>query len=248
LDDGGDYPNVGMMGVFLNGQPFFICSGTLIHPRVFLTAGHCTDNTTLFEQFGEVTIAVTFHYDAYSLEAEFLPVEDYFTHPDYNWGPRSNPHDVGALILESSVENIDQAALPPHEGYLDQLKREGMLGRGSTKAKFTVVGYGAILAWPPPLMINSDFKRRYAESEYRALLPAWLRLSQNHATDDEGTCFGDSGGPAFYTDSAGNRILVGTISWGDPNCISTGFNYRTDITETMEFIEDVINYAENVQQ
>jgi len=114
--------------------------------------------------------------------------------------------------------------------------------------KFTVVGYGAMLAWPPPLMINSDFKRRYAESEYRALLPAWLRLSQNHATDDEGTCFGDSGGPAFYTDSAENRIIVGTISWGDPNCISTGFNYRTDITETMEFIEGVINYAENVQQ
>jgi secreted trypsin-like serine protease len=242
LDEGDEYPNVGMMRVLSGNQLFFICTGTLIHPRVVLTAGHCIDYA---EQIGEVTVEVTFHPDGTSEDA-FLPVAEYFTHPEYNSRPRSNPHDVGVLILADSVD-IEPAELPD-EGFLDQLKREGMLGRGSEKTKFTVVGYGATLYWPPPLMINSDFKRRYAESEYRALLPAWLRLSQNDATDDEGTCLGDSGGPAFYSDSEGNQILVGTISWGDPNCIATGFNYRTDIIETMEFIEDVIDYVKNVEQ
>jgi hypothetical protein len=33
---------------------------------------------------------------------------------------------------------------------------------------------------------------------------------------------------------------VGISSWGDPNCIATGFNYRVDITETLSFIEEEI--------
>jgi secreted trypsin-like serine protease len=248
LDDGNDYPNVGMVGFRLNNQPVFICSGTLIHPLVVLTAGHCIDNALFLEQFGDVTISVTFDHDASSSGAVFLTVNEYFTHPDYNWGPQSNPHDAGVLILEAPVDNIDPAELPP-EGFLDELKSDGKLGRGLNKAKFTVVGYGTTLDWPPPV-INFDFMSRYyAESEYRALLSAWLRLSQNHATDDGGTCLGDSGGPAFYTDdSAGIEFLVGITSWGDPKCIATGFNYRTDITETLGFIEDVLEDLDDSQQ
>jgi secreted trypsin-like serine protease len=65
-------------------------------------------------------------------------------------------------------------------------------------------------------------------------------MSQNQATGDEGTCYGDSGGPAFWTESAGTEILVGVTSWGDANCVATGFNYRVDIPETLSFINDVI--------
>ena len=35
------------------GKPFVLFSGTLIHPRVLLTAGHCTD---LFRQYSDVGI------------------------------------------------------------------------------------------------------------------------------------------------------------------------------------------------
>ena len=250
LDDADEYPHVGMMGVFLDGLdglPVFVCSGTLIHPSVVLTAGHCTGYASLLEQFGEVSVVVTFDPVGNFQDSSYLTVDNYITHPEYNPRTRSDTHDVGALILAEPIENIEPAELPPHVGFLDKLKKAGMLGRGSEKAIFTVVGYGATLDWPPPV-INSDFKRRYAESEFRALLPAWLRLSQNHATGDEGTCIGDSGGPAFYSDSNGNQILVGIISWGDPNCIATGFNYRTDIMESIEFIENVIEYVEDLQE
>jgi hypothetical protein len=160
------------------------------------------------------------------------------THPDYWWGPTSNPHDVGVLILAESVTGIKPASLP-YEGLLDDLKAAGQLNQGKTKAKFTLVGYGGTLEWPPPDITYED-QRQFAESEYRALLKAWLRMSQNQATGDGGTCGGDSGGPAFWMDpETDTEILVGITSWGDPNCISTGFNYRVDIPDTLDFIADV---------
>ena len=39
--------------------------------------------------------------------------------------------------------------------------------------------------------------REYAVSTFNASGPGYLRLSQNPATGDGGTCYGDSGGPNF---------------------------------------------------
>lgn len=231
-----EHTNVGAMVVDWPGYgPYQVCTGTLIHPRVFLTAGHCTDG---WEGTGVETFWVNF--DEYALnEDTLLLVEQVITHPDYWWGPMSNPHDVGALILAEPVTDIELANLPP-EGFLNQLREEGKLRQGKNEADFTVVGYGGTLDWPPPEITYDDY-RQFAESEFQALLKAWLRMSQNHATGDGGTCFGDSGGPAFWTDPETEvETLVGITSWGDANCVAIGFNYRVDIPETLDFIADVI--------
>jgi secreted trypsin-like serine protease len=206
----------------------------LIHPRVFLTAGHCTDG---LDAYGVTRVWVNF--DPYALNrGTLLDVEQVITHPDYYWGPNSNPHDVAVLILKRPVRRIQPATLP-EEGFLDHLLAEGKLRQGSEGAKFTVVGYGGLLDWPPPQVSYDDY-RRFARSEYQALLKAWLRMSQNQATCDGGTCFGDSGGPAFWSEPDGSEILVGITSWGDANCVASGFNYRVDIADTLSFIADVI--------
>lgn len=227
-----EHTNVGAMMMVLPGwgnTP--VCSGTLIHPRVFLTAGHCTDGVDP----GEVW--VNFNQDGTNLKG-ILDVAQVITHPDYWWGPTSNPHDVGVLILKKPVKKLKPANLP-EEGFLDQLLAEGKLRQGSEGAKFTLVGYGATLDWPPPDIYYEDY-RQYAVSEYQALLDVWLRMSQNQATGDEGTCYGDSGGPAFWTEPDGTEILVGVTSWGDAQCVASAFNYRVDIPATLDFIDDVI--------
>jgi secreted trypsin-like serine protease len=221
-----NYPRYGL---------YQICSGTLIHPRVFLTAGHCT--VALADR---PTGTIFVNFNPYALKPDtLLAVEQVITHPEYNWGPQSNPHDAGVLILAEPVTGIEPATLPD-EGFLEDLRAAGVLNEGKTKAKFTVVGYGGTLAWPPP-EITYDDQRQFAASEYRALLDAWLRMSQNHATDDGGTCYGDSGGPAFYTEPDGSEVLVGITSWGDAQCVSSGFNYRVDIPDTLDFIASVID-------
>jgi secreted trypsin-like serine protease len=230
-----EHTNVGAMVVDWPGYgPFQVCSGTLVHPRVFLTAGHCTEG---WEGTGVETFWVNFDQDALNV-GTLLDVTQVITHPDYWWGPTSNPHDVGALILAEPVEEFEPANLP-EEGFLNSLKREGLLRQGSNGAKFTLVGYGGSLDWPPS-DISYDDQRQFSISEYQALLKSWLRMSQNQATGDGGTCSGDSGGPAFWTEPDGTEILVGITSWGDTNCIATGFNYRVDIPDTLDFIDSVI--------
>lgn len=230
-----EHDNVGAMVVdYPDYGPYQICSGTLIHPQVFLTAGHCTFD---LEDYGITTVWVNF--DEYALNsATLLDVAEVHTHPDYNFGPASNPYDVAALVLAEPVTGIQPAVLP-YEGFLEDLRAKGELSRRGFRAKFTVVGYGGSLDWPPPDIYYDDM-RQFAQSEYRALLKSWLRMSQNQATDDGGTCGGDSGGPAFWMQPDGTEILVGVTSWGDPLCVASGFNYRVDTADTLDFIDAVI--------
>jgi len=239
--DGESHPNVGAIVVFhtdFGASPF--CSGTLIDKQIFLTAGHCTDYLEfLLEEYG-IKVYVSFNSDN-ALEKGWLEVEEVVTHPDFG-GPISNPHDVGVLILSNEVTDITPAQLPDEE-FLDELRDEGKLRQGSAGAKFTVVGYGTTLEWPPPKIIAPDGVRRFAVSEYLNLREVWLHMSQNQAPGkgDSGTCYGDSGGPAFWTEDDGTEIIVAITSWGDAQCVATGTNYRVDIPDSLSFIADVID-------
>lgn len=230
-----DHTSVGAMVVDYPGYgPWQACSGTLVHPRVFLTAGHCTVD---WEDIGVDTFWVNFDQNAVN-PSTLLDVQEVIPHPDYWWGPTSNPHDVGALVLAEPVTGIDPANLP-EPGFLDDLMAAGLLKQGSVRARFTAVGYGGTLDWPPPDIYYEDM-RQFAESEFQNLHKVWLRLSQNQATGDGGTCYGDSGGPIFWTEADGTEILVGVTSWGDAVCVSSAFNYRVDIPDTLDFIAEVI--------
>ncbi len=217
-----DYPDYGLWQT---------CSGTLIHPKVFLTAGHCTDGWSDEEL---ANMYVNFH--EYALNPDTLhKVEAVITHPEYAWGG-SNPHDIGVLILEEPITDIVPAPLPP-AGFLDELKAAGELRDKSQGALFTLVGYGGTLAWPPPEITYEDY-RQFAYSEYKSLTQVWLHMSQSANQDNGGTCFGDSGGPAFWEMADGTEVVVGVTSWGDAQCVATSFNYRVDLQDSLDFIAE----------
>jgi secreted trypsin-like serine protease len=224
-----EHTNVGAILVFsLRSQRWFeFCSGTLVSERIFLTAGHCTD-ALLDAGVGMGRIRVSFALDLFARGARWLEVEAVMNHPDYNWGPTSDPHDVGVIVLKHAVRNLAPATLAP-VGTLDALEAAGALDGAS----FTVVGYGADETGSPTGV------RMVAFSEFLSLHDAWLYMSQNPNTGDSGTCGGDSGGPTFF-EVGGAEVLVAITSWGDAVCLATGINYRMDLASSQAFVADAI--------
>lgn len=248
VDHNNTYSNVGCV-VFVPpdglAPPFVYFSGTLIHPRVLLTAGHT--GVIMQELPGVIPyLRVSFGTDALD-PSTWHEVETGFAHPDYHAAnrqvmdnnPRSN--DVGVIILKEPIDDLPLAKLPK-EGFLDELKAAHLLrepGQGGTRV--IVAGYGTTLDWPPPEQIPPDGWRRFAETEYRALTQSWLHTSQNLNQGNGGGGLGDSGGPNFWVQPDGTLVLVAVTSRGDPNCVSNNISWRVDIPETLDFIDWVID-------
>ena len=115
VDDDELFPNVGTIMIqFSSGPDYFqLCSGTLIHPLVFLTAGHCVAALDFYRDLGLLTdVKVSFAVDP-SDDSTYLAVDEALLHPDYWTAPPSRRHwpDVGALTLTLPVVGI-----PPPRG------------------------------------------------------------------------------------------------------------------------------------
>jgi hypothetical protein len=225
-------------------------SGTLIHPRVFLTAGHATyllQNLLAGGGFSLSDMRLSFGSNALD-PASWRTVSNVLTHPDYPAKAQTeNGHgaiplpDVGVVLFPDPIMDILPAALPPL-GFLDALQAAGELRTGSDQAKFTVVGYGVELGDPvghvpfPP-----DGLHRVTQSEFLNLGDRWLFLDQNPAQGNGGGGSCDSGGPLFWVDpSTGTTTLVATTSRGDNVNRALSVNYRIDTIEALSFLNDVI--------
>jgi secreted trypsin-like serine protease len=242
--DGEGHPNVGLMIADIDGEPQWRCTGTLIAPRVFLTAGHCTgDGATAARVWFDADLTDNDEYPyggETSIEGTPIP------HPQFLWGG-NDPHDVGVVILDQAVYDIEPATLPDSD-LLGQLKKAGDLEGGHEEgAYFRSVGYGVTLvSWPPAVLDNNKI-RQVSESEYVALTKPWLHLTQRAVFDESGTCGGDSGGPAFWVEEKDGdevEIIVALTSWGDPNCAATGFDYRVDTPDVLAWILEQIAESE----
>jgi trypsin len=240
VDSSNTYSNVGAFIVHRSdGAIFPICSGTLIAPGVFLTAGHCTDyfNQTLdplgFTAFVSFDASIPFG-DLTSNKTQLIAVQDVITNPGYNQA-QSDSGDLGVLLISSrSTRGITPATLPAL-GLLDELDAQN----GLKNAVFTPVGYGVqnrLVGGGPPLFQDiNPVPRMFAFSSFNSLNGGYLRLSQNPSTGNGGTCFGDSGGPNFLT-LAGKLILVANTVTGDSVCRSTNVVYRLDTASARSFL------------
>jgi secreted trypsin-like serine protease len=236
--DGEGHPNVGLMIADVDGEPAWRCSGTLIAPRLFLTAGHCTYGATGARVWFNTDLTDNEEYpNGGGTSYEGVPIP----HPGYLEAGEAH-HDVGLVILDEAVD-IEPATLTTQD-LLDQLKEDGILcggyGNGDKEdVYFRMVGYGRSLeSWPPAELV-SYLIRQVTESEYVSLTPVWLHLSQKAVSDESGACFGDSGGPAFWVDPEdpdGKEILVAVTSRGDGNCSATAFYSRVDAQEVRDWI------------
>jgi len=222
--DGDQHPNVGSLVIVIDGQPLQGCSGTLISPTVFLTAAHCV---YYLGQFGIGNDQIFVSFDSVLDGAAVLRHGVPTWHPEYGHD-MANSYDMAVIVLDEPVTDVTPAQLPT-AGLLDGMDLRDQL--------FTAVGYGAVrdskeMAWQvvygeqPP-------QRRWVEQGFRTLTPAWLHLSQNPATGDGGTCYGDSGGPHFLGDT--DTVVSLTVT-GDRWCRASDVSYRIDTPWALDFL------------
>lgn len=239
-----DHPYVGVMvAQDENGNPMWDCSGTLVSPTLFVTAGHCVeapaDQVELW--FGQGPFTDAAEFPALENAPRYCDGVDGFpcsgdaggtpeTHPDFD--PDSpTVHDLGVVVLDQPVTMPEYGQLP-EEDELDRLKP-------GPRTTFTSVGYGlersfgSGASWKD----QGDRQRRVAHPKLVQINTGpfgdyAMVLSANGGTG--GTCYGDSGGPNFLGDST---VIAGVTSFNtNDTCKGQAGVYRIDGGDDLDWL------------
>jgi hypothetical protein len=240
---------VGLIAYFnADGEFSHRCSGALINPTTFLTAGHCSDVADpnvdhaiiYFSQSGGSTYnpvtgaaAVTgYPYSCVNTAEYPCRVASTLSNPGFTGlqGIGQDNLDVGLAILDEPLFLSKYGSLAD-VGYLNSVAAQ--TGR---PALFTATGYGVSDIKP----VSVSFRERLMATLKMVNIGSRyeggtnLHLSANGGGGKGGTCFGDSGGPIL---DQGTDIIVGVNSFvKNGNCAGSGFAYRTDTTATLNWI------------
>ena len=248
------YPNVGAIMVWRvddSGKPVELrafVSGTLIRPRVMITAGHFTAPA---KALGVLPPTIRMFASFSPTDARdprtWIPVIAQATHPSMPHcppPPQCDPTDdilvaplepgiadAGLVFLERAPANIQPAVLAA-PGTLEK----------SEAARTTIVGYGltspgraldtAVDAWP------WDGKRRIRTSAVRRIVDETWGLWSIPSY----VCSGDSGGGIFLNAGAGRTAerLVANVSDGGQDCRRHNNNNRLDTRAIQTWIDDTV--------
>jgi len=240
--DGTRHPYVGTI-IFQTPSGYFSCSGTLLSPTVFLTAGHCTEEAGVpnLNTWAKFTPQITFPgRESYATLGDYLDDRrngwiqgQAIAHPQYDdFIQFPATFDVGVVVLQKRVTMSSYGALPT-EGFLETV-------RGASANRFTVVGYG-MQGFIAPFL--EDVYERYQGQvkliELNSTFDAGMsaKFSSNPGIGG-GSCFGDSGGPIFYRDT---NMVVAVVSWGITPCIGVDYQFRVDTALALDFLRQFMH-------
>jgi len=159
-------------------------------------------------------------------------------HPDYSdFTDIRNWNDTGVVILDQPVLGVDVAPLAP-VGLLDTYRQPSLV-----KQLVHTVGYGtevrqASSGPQKPTPQSYPIRRQQTDEKPQKLTPQILQLQGNEHDPfgGGGTCFGDSGGPAFL-----NGYVVGDTSYGyTSNCRYLGGYQRIDIPVVRTWLDCIL--------
>lgn len=234
VDSNNEYPYVGLMVAYVENEDGDLvaswrCSGTLVSPRLYVTAGHCTS--------GADWVEIWFDYDLTDAVASNYPLLNGgdasgtpYTHPEYE-DSAFYLHDLGVVVLDRAYRTEDGTY-----GVLPAQDDVGLLDGLAVGTSFTTVGYGRQASYPDGTpaevkLTRAERLRMIANPKLMQYVGDFaLHLSTNSKTG--GTCFGDSGGPTFY-----EGVLVAVTSFGyTDTCSGRAGVYRIDQPDDLDWI------------
>jgi hypothetical protein len=204
------------LGAHLGEYVFSACTGTLIAPRVVLTAAHCGADLPLE---AVVELGQAFFGPSINAPTHEIGFTDLVVHPDYvelvsepGQPTQYGDNDVSVLILAEAVTDVEPALLRRNELTDDDLETELLsVGFGTTSGD----GEGG--------------------GEKRSAILTVDQLWQHFILSDSVTnpnsaniCGGDSGGPMLLVEE-GRLVEWAVHSWGDANCTTRSGSSRTDL-------------------
>jgi hypothetical protein len=235
------FSNVGALIYFVEPNDLGIpegviasCTGTLIHKRAFLVAGHCTAPTAggllpFIKAF--VTLSPTAldqsKWRAASVLA-FHPSIPPCPPPDFCTFQGLDPGilDIGLVFLEQPVSHVEPARLAK-PGTLETARAAGSL--------MIVAGYGFLDSLPgggSPSYSDWDGLRRLKISRLREVVDdEWATWSLPGIV-----CFGDSGSPTFFK----GRVVAVASDGGTTVCYSRDDRARVDTIAAQDWIRQTI--------
>lgn len=208
-------PDTNMAVVAITNGPGtgYFCSGTLITPNVVMTAAHCL--------YGSSTSNVQVMFGNSVGSGTYVQTSEALIHPGYD--DYSLVNDIALLRLSSSAPaNVAPIpALPP--GLALSAADEG--------SSIDISGFGQT-------EYNTSGDKLHVSVALSKVCPdgangcsfgsGWaVPASIGYPRSPGGTCYGDSGGPAFL-DRAGVTYAVGVTSYGDQGCTIWGVSTKVD--------------------
>jgi len=211
-----------------SGRHAFSCTGSVVAPRVVLTAGHCVEDieTGGFSQPGEYKVATGIANPKLAQPENVFDVVATHVFPAFDPGVIHG--DAAVLILSRPTTAPPLALAGPGEAAL----YEG-------RAPVSVAGWGLTLPQnrqtPANLQTGTmvvqkpSTCRSRVRSYYTEFFPAAQLCVLSPPANKTGTCFGDSGGPAIGTRADGVPVELGVISVVGPECTTKTPNVLTRV-------------------
>lgn len=228
--DPGEWPWQISLEVHIDGTQFHNCGGTIIHPRIILTAAHCVvvegdDGELLVMREDVLRIRSGLHYQRTG--GSLVRVAAMVVHPEYRGiGPESVVHDVALIELAEPVSEtpVILADADFHAAAIQDGTPVVVTGWGRTTVSpqsmeetvadaaeiSKTLGLGGLALQEGELEVFADtFCRDFLgfRTVDERLLCAGSR------TDIAGSCQGDSGGPLVVF-AEGQFVQVGVVSFG----------------------------------
>ena len=215
------YPEVVGLGVF----GLTVCTGTLITPRLVLTAAHCS--VDLPESI--VTSLGQAFFGPEPTEAIAVSLDGMWLHPDY---VRLSNDPGQSTLGEADVALIllrEEAPVAPVWFRTQPFSDSGVIGQ-----RVVSVGFG--LAEDGSSSVNRSAPLGLDE------LDPWFLVSKASTNDNSAAiCSGDSGGPQLGVSTEGDLEVWGVHSWGSSSCRGESGSTRLDVVAdwVLDTVEEV---------